>query len=141
MQSALAIALLVSVHLCPAAPPSVPSMPPSPPRLRSGTIGMDDYPVAALRAGAEGIVELSLTVDANGRVSDCAVTASAGHPALDSTTCSLALRRYRFSPATRNGQPVESTYNRRVRWRLPPSVPAEAVAPPGEEEAPRDPGI
>ena len=140
MQSALAIALLVSVHPCPAAPPSVPSMPPSPPRLRSGTIGMDDYPVAALRAEAEGIVDLSLTVDANGRVSGCTVTASAGHPALDSTTCSLALRRYRFAPATRNGQPVASTYNQRVRWSLPPAIPAEAIAPPGEE-APRDPGI
>lgn len=91
-----------------------------PARLRSGTISNDDYPAAAIRAGAEGTTRVSLSIGPDGRVHSCTVTGSSGHTSLDSTTCSLAQRRYRFQPAIRNGQPVASTYSQSVRWSLPP---------------------
>ncbi|MFN3727799.1 MAG: energy transducer TonB [Allosphingosinicella sp.] len=99
---------------CPA-----PAAPPTPPRLRSGTISNDDYPASAIRAQAQGTTRMSLQIGADGRVTGCSVTGSSGNSSLDSTACSLAQRRYRFAPATRNGQPVASTYSQSVRWQLP----------------------
>lgn len=107
----------VTVPAGTACPP--PASPPSPPRLRSGTISNDDYPASAIRAQAQGTTRMSLQIGANGRVTGCSVTASSGNSSLDSTACSLAQRRYRFAPATRNGQPVASTYSQSVRWQLP----------------------
>ena len=99
---------------CPA-----PAAPPTPPRLRSGTISNDDYPASAIRAQAQGTTRMSLQIGADGRVTSCSVTGSSGNSSLDSTACNLAQRRYRFNPATRNGQPVASTYSQSVRWQLP----------------------
>jgi protein TonB len=62
---------------------------------------------------------VSIQVGANGRVTGCSVTGSSGNSALDSTACSLIQRRFRYAPATRNGQPVESTVSRSITWRLP----------------------
>ena len=133
MQSALAIALLVTVHPCPATDLGRPTSPPTPPRLRSGSFSNDDYPAAAIAVRAEGTTRASLEIDANGRVTACAVIGSSGNAALDSTTCSLAQRRYRFAPATRDGQPVPTTFSQSVRWVLPPLPP-----PPSEGEAATD---
>ena len=99
---------------CPA-----PAAPPTPPRLRSGTISNDDYPASAIRAGAQGTTRMTLQISAEGRVTGCSVSGSSGNSSLDSTACSLAQRRYRFTPATRNGQPVATTYSQSVRWQLP----------------------
>jgi periplasmic protein TonB len=99
--------------------PAPPAAPPSPPRHRSGTISNDDYPASAIRAQAQGTTRMNLQIGADGRVTGCSVTGSSGNSALDSTACSLAQRRYRFAPATRNGQPVASTYSQSVRWQLP----------------------
>jgi TonB family protein len=60
-----------------------------------------------------------INVGASGRVEGCTVIASAGYAALDSATCSLITRRYRFRPATRDGQPVASVATQRVTWRIP----------------------
>ena len=100
-------------------PPPPPATPQLPPRLTAGTITSDDYPAAALRAEAEGTTSVRLNVGANGRVEGCTVMASAGNAALDSATCSLITRRFRFRPATRDGQPVASTVTQRVTWRIP----------------------
>ncbi len=61
-----------------------------------------------------------LTVGADGRVSDCSVTASSGNDDLDSTTCRIARSRIRFTPAKDdNGNNMVSTYPLNVRWVLP----------------------
>ena len=124
MQSVLAIALLAGLHPCPATTSS-PSVPPSPPRLRSGTISLADYPDTARAAGAEGLTRMTLAIGENGRVTDCTIDASSGHVELDRISCGLALRRYRFQPATRDGQPVPSTYSTSMNWQLP-AAPAAA---------------
>jgi protein TonB len=84
-----------------------------------GAITNDDYPAAALRAEAQGTTRITLQVGANGRATGCSVTGSSGNSSLDSTACSLAQRRFRFSPATQNGQPVAGSASTSIRWVLP----------------------
>jgi protein TonB len=81
--------------------------------------GRDNYPPAAVRAGAQGRVAARLTVGTDGRVTDCVVTSSSGNNVLDETTCNIARRRVRFRPALdQNGNPIASTYPLAVRWQL-----------------------
>ncbi|MGN6279981.1 MAG: energy transducer TonB [Sphingomonas sp.] len=114
------------VNLVPPAPPAPPA--PPPPRVSKAAglkgnpgqfFGRDNYPPAAVRAGAEGRVAARLTVGTDGRVTDCVVTSSSGNNDLDETTCSIAKRRVRFTPAQdQNGNPIASTYPLAVRWQL-----------------------
>jgi protein TonB len=113
----------------PVAPPPAPPPPPPPPPPRqaarapvhrSGTITDDDYPASAIRAEAQGTTSIRLSVGADGRVTACSVAGSSGNSALDSTACSLAQRRFRFTPAQdENGNNVAGTVTRSIRWRLP----------------------
>lgn len=105
-------------------PPAPPAPPPppvrvTPPRLVSGDIISDDYPAAAIRADEEGTTRARFTVGPSGRVIECFVTESSGSAILDSATCQLITRRFRYRPATRDGVPVSATVHRRVTWRLP----------------------
>jgi len=99
---------------CPAPPAA-----PTPAKHTGGSISDADYPAAALRAEAQGTTRITLQVGPNGRATGCSVTGSSGNGALDSTACRLAQSRFRFSPATQNGQPVAGTYSTSVRWQLP----------------------
>jgi TonB family protein len=82
----------------------------------------DDYPAAALRARGEGEVRFRLEVDRIGRVTSCTVTSSSGSAALDSTTCSVILRRARFVPARdAEGRPVPDSVSGSIVWTLPAS--------------------
>lgn len=112
----------------PPAPPAPPAAPPAPrvsqraaPRGNPGQyFGSDNYPPAAIRAGAQGRVVASLTIGTDGRVSDCTVTSSSGNSDLDNTTCRIARSRVRFTPARDdNGNPIASNYTLPVRWQLP----------------------
>ena len=115
------------VLLIPVPPPPTP-VPPAPPtpsptftqaREISGGITADDYPAAALRAEQQGTVRVRYDIGVDGRVAACTVMASSGSAALDSATCQLLTRRYRYRPATRGGVPVASSMTRRITWRLP----------------------
>jgi protein TonB len=109
----------------PVTPPAPP--PPPPPRAaasaavhRSGSISNDDYPNSALRAEAQGTTTARFTIGTDGRVTSCTVTGSSGNSALDSTTCSLIQRRFRYRPAIgSDGNPTTETKTQRVVWRLP----------------------
>lgn len=103
----------------PVPPPTPPASPPTPARQTGGSISDADYPASAIRAEASGTTSVSIQIGANGRVTGCSVTGSSGNGALDTTACSLIQRRFRFAPATRNGQPVASTTTRRITWTLP----------------------
>jgi TonB family protein len=79
-----------------------------------------DYPPSAMRARIEGVVGFTLTIDAKGNVTDCAVTASSNTQALDEATCSLTRARAHFLPARDDkGRPVGDTFHSRVKWVLP----------------------
>jgi protein TonB len=112
------------------APPApAPPPPPAPPRAATkaaprGNPGTwatpNDYPSRALREERTGTTTFRVTVGTDGRVVDCQVTGSSGHPDLDQATCANVQRRARFKPATdTEGNPVQDTYSNRVRWVIP----------------------
>lgn len=81
----------------------------------------DDYPARAIRMEAEGTVSVALTIGTDGRVSNCAVTSSSGFADLDRVTCNKISARARFEAARDNtGANVLGSYNKSVRWELPP---------------------
>lgn len=75
------------------------------------------YPSAARRNRTEGFVRVRLRVDPDGRVEDVVVVESEPPGVFDRVALEAA-RRYRFEPATRNGQAVESTLEQRIVFRL-----------------------
>ncbi|MFD1960094.1 TonB family protein [Novosphingobium panipatense] len=53
----------------------------------------EDYPTADVRAGNTGTVGFRLSIDVTGRVRDCSITRTSGHPGLDAATCRHVTRR------------------------------------------------
>lgn len=117
------------------APPPPPAPPPAPPRpvappappppdkvatARNNSVGVstDDYPEASRRAGEEGRTVVRVTIGTNGRVTQCAVIESSGFERLDQQACRVAERRWRYNPAERGGQAVESTATQPIVWRM-----------------------
>ncbi|HEX8447153.1 MAG TPA: energy transducer TonB [Sphingomonas sp.] len=88
----------------------------------------DDYPAAALRAGAQGTSGVQFRVLPSGRVSGCEVTDSSGSELLDAMSCALVTTRARYRPELdTSGRAVESASKTlRFTWRLPDE---ESAAP------------
>jgi periplasmic protein TonB len=111
----------------PIVPTAAPPAPPPPavisaakPRGNpSNWANTNDYPSRALQQEREGTTGFRVTIGTNGRVIDCSVTQSSGHADLDEATCKNIERRARFTPALRNGEPVQGSYSNRVRWQIP----------------------
>lgn len=97
-------------------------------RWLRGRIDGDDYPRAAYEARAQGITYVRFTVARDGRIKDCAVTRSSGHPELDAVTCRLILRRFVYRPARdAEGRPVEEVVRGQQDWDLGPEPPERVV--------------
>ena len=80
----------------------------------------DDYEPGWIRRNYSGTAGFTLEIDARGEVSNCTITRSTGHAALDRATCRLLERRAEFSPATDNtGSVTSGTYSSSVNWRIP----------------------
>ncbi|MDF2495081.1 energy transducer TonB [Sphingomonas sp.] len=94
---------------------------PTPPRGNPADwITQDDYPPSAIRAEEEGTTSIAFTVNSEGRVEDCRVTASSGSPALDQATCRTLTRRGRYTPANdAAGKPTSAAGTHTFTWRLP----------------------
>lgn len=79
-----------------------------------------DYRSNWIRQGLSGVAGFTLQIDARGRVSDCTITRSTGHEALDGATCRLLKRRARFDPARDPaGNRVAGSYSSSVAWEIP----------------------
>lgn len=102
----------------PPPPPKGPTAPAKPKGDPSRWVTNDDYPSRAAREERQGTTGFRLSVDASGRVTGCDITSSSGSPDLDSTACSLLMRRAKFAPATRDGEPVAGSWSSRFRWVL-----------------------
>lgn len=86
----------------------------------AGWISWADYPERVARRGGQGVTGYELTIDDQGRVTDCLVTDSSGVGLLDEATCDLISQRARFLPARdANGIAVTGRYTSRVRWEMP----------------------
>ncbi|HEY4156511.1 MAG TPA: TonB-dependent receptor [Polyangiaceae bacterium] len=81
------------------------------------------YPPEALRERLSGSVQLELTVDEDGHVSDARVLHPAGHGFDDAAL--IAVKNWTFEPALQNGKPIHST----VELTLPFEPPAPAAEP------------
>lgn len=94
------------------------------PRQIKGRIRDSDYPKGAGEAGLGGTVGVRFQIEADGRVSRCAVERSSGSKELDDTTCRLIVERFRFRPSLDpGGRPVPSTMIQNHIWvmrQLPP---------------------
>ena len=91
----------------------------TPSRQIGGRITENDYPRSAVAAGASGTVSVEYTVTAEGRATDCVVTASSGNADLDATTCRLITQRYRFRPARdAAGHKVADGWSNDHHWQL-----------------------
>lgn len=119
-----------AITIVPTAAPPAPAAPPPPPVAKrpnpipKGNPGnwanTNDYPSRALQQEREGTTGFRVTVGPNGRVTECSITSSSGHPDLDQATCTNVQRRARFDPALDgSGNPTTGTYSNRVRWQIP----------------------
>lgn len=94
---------------CPATPANSPAR----------WITSDDYPAAAQRDALEGTSGFTLSIAAQGEVTDCIVVQSSGHAALDDATCTLLRARARMYPATdAGGIAIVGRWSSRIRWQL-----------------------
>ena len=75
------------------------------------------YPPAARRAREEGNVLLRLNIDKDGTVSSVTVIGSSGYSDLDDAALQ-ELKEWRYSPARKDGIPVVSFKDVRLRFRL-----------------------
>ena len=86
----------------------------------AGEITASDYPRELGRSGVGGRVGVTLTVEPNGRVSQCRITRSSRVPELDALTCRLMQQRFRFRPSTdRYGRPIRDEVDWDHDW-IPP---------------------
>ena len=89
-----------------------------PPRLTGGRLKFSDLP-PHLRGVALGVVAIRYRVQIDGRVTDCAITASSGSRELDDVTCRLAEKRFRYAPSRApDGRPVGSIVEDTYGWRV-----------------------
>ncbi|WP_179504648.1 MULTISPECIES: energy transducer TonB family protein [unclassified Sphingomonas] len=91
----------------------------SDPEWTGGKIKSSDYPPAARAAQAQGTTSVTISVTAQGRPSACRVTQSSRNPALDATTCDLAMKRFRFRPARdASGRAVAGEVDYDQEWTM-----------------------
>ena len=81
------------------------------------TVGRENYPDAEVRAGHEGRCVVSLSVAADGRITDAAIKTGTGFEGLDAA-CLRAVRGQRMLPATQDGKPVASRAAIPIVWKL-----------------------
>lgn len=86
-----------------------------PARVRSTS--RPNYPSAAMRRGEEGVAQIRLSLDAEGKVTGATVSSSSGHAALDAAALKAAAR-WKFAPATKGGLPVASAIVVPIRFSL-----------------------
>jgi len=105
----------------------------TPPVLREAP--PPELPAGPIPEGLELVLELR--VDTTGAVIDARVVEGRGAPWDDLGLATV--RRYRFDPATRDGQAIEARIQYRLRLAAPEPPPAPAPEPPGEPAPPPEP--
>jgi periplasmic protein TonB len=76
------------------------------------------YPAPEIRAGHTGTADIEVYVLPNGRVGDARIVKSTGFEALDRSALDEARRKWRLSPATRDGVPFAQWHRLRVTFKL-----------------------
>jgi periplasmic protein TonB len=76
-----------------------------------------EYPHSAKRAGQEGRVLLRVQILADGTAGNVSVAKTSGFETLDEAALA-AVRKWKFVPAKRDGNPVESVVNVPINFNL-----------------------
>lgn len=97
-------------------PPAQQAQPESTPAVLIRSVN-PRYPTQAQRARTEGFVVLSFTVAPDGSTSNIKVVDAQPRHLFDRAAIA-AVERWQFKPATRGGQPVESTVTNRINFKL-----------------------
>jgi TonB family protein len=86
---------------------------------RAGSSGnpKPPYPAVSRRMGEEGVVVLSVMIEADGTVSDVKLKHSSGFPRLDASALKT-VRHWWYVPARKNGRPVAFRYVQPIRFSL-----------------------
>lgn len=95
------------------------SLPETSVSVPSDWLSYTDYPAEAVRRHWQGTSAFELDISLEGKITGCRITQTSGHALLDTTACNLMRKRAKFAPAHRDGQPVASTFNSSINWRLP----------------------
>jgi len=75
-----------------------------------------DYPGQSLRLHESGEVTVTYEVGESGSVTACAIILSSGNPRLDTAACTMVVRRWKYKPATEDGQPVSIQYISKITF-------------------------
>jgi protein TonB len=90
----------------------------TPPVRVAGALTNADYRRTRPPAGAAGTVTVSYRVRTDGAVDRCTVLRTSGYDALDSATCRLIERRFRYEPARdAAGRPIDWEVRTDYTWR------------------------
>ena len=76
------------------------------------------YPALAVRLNHEGATVVTIHIGADGNVGAVDIASSSGFPELDEAAQKCVSSVWRFSPATQNGSPIESTKQYKIVWKL-----------------------
>lgn len=103
---------------------AIAAVPPKPSNDPASWVSNADYPPAALRSGAEGVVGFTLQINEQGQVVGCHITLTSKSELLDTQTCALMMQRAVFTPAHyTNGKTFKGEFSSRVRWAIPAMAP------------------
>lgn len=85
-----------------------------------GLFTSGDYPEAAALLGHEGTVQARIDVGTDGRPTNCTPVRSSGYDTLDLATCSVLMKRARFTPARDPaGSPIaDQVTSPPISWRI-----------------------
>ena len=89
-----------------------------------------NYPPLSLQRGEQGVVGVSLRIDAHGRVARCAVSHSSGYAELDRASCPLMIGQVRLHAERIEGRRQAVERAAQILWQLPAVQLAGIAAPP-----------
>ena len=75
------------------------------------------YPGPAIDRGLEGVVKLRVEIEASGEPANISVESKGAHPILRDAAI-RSVKRWTFSPALSDGEPVSSTLEIPIRFEL-----------------------
>ncbi|CAN5433049.1 hypothetical protein BH11PSE5_BH11PSE5_01560 [soil metagenome] len=79
-----------------------------------------DYPPSLMTEGIQRVAKFRLVVSPEGSTKYCTITMSSGDDIFDALTCSLMMKRSKFSAARdRDGNTINSVFNSALTWKLP----------------------
>lgn len=79
----------------------------------------DDYPNSQLISGTQGLIQFRLSIDEEGRVSDCHIQQSTRPAEFDRTVCRIMTTRARFEPALdAAGKPIASYWRSSFSFQM-----------------------